>query len=242
MASILRTRRKAILSVFPELRTVDPKGLGEFVAYSCVLEGRTLFKGLKHLPAASEWTFERGELASKRIYFDPREWEEQTALDPDHFYEELSSVLTSALPKYFHGPEKLGIAMTGGLDTRVILAMHPIAPGSLPSYTFGGTYRDSYDVRIGREVAAVLKQPHQVIQVGEDFLRGFGDYAESSMRISEGTVDVYRASDLYVSKKVREIAPAKIVGTYGSEIIRRAVMFKPSVPLQGLFSRNSRPS
>jgi asparagine synthase (glutamine-hydrolysing) len=54
--------------------------------------------------------------------------------------------------------------------------------------------------------------------------------------MTEGTVDVNRASDLYVSEKVREIAPAKIVGTYGSEIVRHAVMFKPAEPFAGLFS------
>jgi asparagine synthase (glutamine-hydrolysing) len=48
-------------------------------------------------------------------------------------------------------------------------------------------------------------------------------------------VDVYRASDLYVSEKARQIAPAKVVGTYGSEIVRHAVMFKPMLPAEGLF-------
>src|SRR6266850_7333498 len=41
---------KAILAVRPELRTPDPKGLGEFVACSCVLEDRTIFKGIHALP------------------------------------------------------------------------------------------------------------------------------------------------------------------------------------------------
>jgi asparagine synthase (glutamine-hydrolysing) len=232
---------KAILAVRPELRTADPQGLGEFVAYSCVLGGRTIFKGLHMLPAASEWTFKGAKLSSRRTYFDSSDWEKQTPLAPGPFYEELRSVLAATLPKYFQGPERLGIAMTGGLDTRVILALHPVTPGSLPSYTFGGTYRDSFDVRIGREIAGVLQQPHQVIEVGEEFLRGFANYVERSILISEGTVDVYRASDLYVSKKVREIAPAKIVGTYGSEIIRHAVMFKPSVPVPGLFSADFSP-
>ena len=48
-------------------------------------------------------------------------------------------------------------------------------------------------------------------------------------------MDVYRASDLYVSEKARQIAPAKVVGTYGSEIVRHAVMFKPMLPADGLF-------
>jgi asparagine synthase (glutamine-hydrolysing) len=130
----------------------------------------------------------------------------------------------------------MGIAMTGGLDTRVILACHPPSPGSLPSYTFGSKFRESQDVRIGRKIARICRQPHQVIEVGDEFLANFPAYAERSIYISEGTLDVYRASELYVSKKAREIAPAKIVGTYGSEIVRQAVMFKPAEPMAGLFT------
>src|SRR5712691_2989959 len=35
---------KAILAVRPELRRMDPRGLGEFIACGCVLENRTLFE------------------------------------------------------------------------------------------------------------------------------------------------------------------------------------------------------
>jgi len=65
---------KAILAVRPELRTPDPKGLGEFVACSCVLEDRTIFKGIYALPAGSAWTFRNGSV-EKNTYFQPREWE-----------------------------------------------------------------------------------------------------------------------------------------------------------------------
>ena len=36
---------KAILKVRPELRNMDPRGLGEFIVCGCVLENRTLFPG-----------------------------------------------------------------------------------------------------------------------------------------------------------------------------------------------------
>jgi asparagine synthase (glutamine-hydrolysing) len=227
---------KAILAVRPELRTSDPRGLGEFVACSCVLEDRTIFKEIHVLPAASSWTFKNAQLDCKRRYFEPRQWEEQTPLGTESYYQELRSVLLTTLPRYYAGRQQMGIAMTGGLDTRVILACHPPAPGSLPSYTFGSKFRDSYDVRIGRKIAKICQQQHQVIELGDEFLTEFRDYAERSIFLTEGTVDVYRASDLYVSKKAREIAPAKIVGTYGSEIVRHAVMFKPMEPQAGLFN------
>jgi len=229
------TEAKAILAVRPELRAVNPQSVGEFVAMSCVLEDRTIFKDIHLLPAASAWTFKKAHLDGKITYFDPRQWEEQTPLTSELYYQELRSTLSTALPKYFAGREQMGIAMTGGLDTRVILACHPTAPGSLPGYTFGSKFRDTYDVRIGRKVASVCRQSHQVIEVGDEFLRKFADYAERSIYLTEGTIDVYRAADLYVSEKVRGIAPAKIVGTYGSEILRHAVMFRPMEPLAGLF-------
>jgi asparagine synthase (glutamine-hydrolysing) len=230
------TEAKAILAVRPDLRASDPRSLGEFVACSCVLEDRTIFKGIHLLPAASAWTFRNARLERKNTYFDPRQWEEQTPLSEESYYQELRSTLSTALPLYFDGRQQMGISMTGGLDTRVILACHPPAPGSLPSYTFGSKFRDSYDVRIGRKIASISRQPHQVIEVGDEFLTGFADYAERSIYLSEGTLDVYRAADLYVSEKARQIAPAKIVGTYGSEILRHAVMFKPAEPLAGMFS------
>jgi asparagine synthase (glutamine-hydrolysing) len=229
------TEAKAILKVCPQLRAFDSRSLGEFVALSCVQEDRTIFQGIHLLPAASKWIFRNAQLNCKHTYFDPNEWEEQTLLSAESYYQELRSTLSTRLPRYFSGHQEMGIAMTGGLDTRVILACHPPAPGTLPSYTFGSVFRDSQDVHIGRQVAGVCQQPHRVITVGDDFLGRFPHYAERSVYLTEGTVDVYRASDLYLSEKAREIAPAKIVGTYGSEILRHAVMFKAMEPLEGLF-------
>jgi len=226
---------KAILAVRPELAEVDYKSLGEFASFSCVLENRTIFKGIKVLPGGSAWVFRNAELAKKDVYFNPLEWEEQQSLEPNSYYEELRSMLSAKLPHYFAGNQKMGIALTGGFDTRVILALHSPAPRSLPSYTFGGPMRESQDVLVGRKVAGICEQTHQVIEVGNDFLTGFPDYAKRTVFLSEGTVDVSRA-DLYLSKRAREIAPAKIVGTYGSEIVRQAVMFKPVDPARGLLS------
>ena len=225
---------KAILAARPELRSMDRRSLGEFVSLGCVLENRTIFKEVQALPAASVWEFKNAALTNKLTYFEPRHWEDQTPLSPESFYDALRSVVISALPKYFAGSERMGIAMTGGLDTRVILASHPPVPGSLPSYTFGGPFRESRDVVVGRRVAGICQQPHQVIEVGKDFLADFPNLAERTVAITEGTADISRA-DLYLSQRVREIAPAKIVGTYGSEILRHAVMFKADEPPQGLF-------
>ena len=226
---------KAILAARPDLRVPSIQGLGEFLACSCVLENRTIFKDIAVIPAGARWTFQRGALKQKGSYFDPQAWEKQATVGADSYYQGLSDALKKNLPDYFEGPLRTGIALTGGMDTRVILSQFRPAPGTVPTYTFGGMYRDCGDVKLARKVAEVCGQSHQVITVGNDFLSNFAHYAEKTVNITEGCVDVYRASDLYVSEKARQIAPAKVVGTYGSEIVRHAVMFKPMLPADGLF-------
>jgi asparagine synthase (glutamine-hydrolysing) len=226
---------KAILAARPDLRVPSPQGLGEFLACSCVLENRTIFKDIRVMPGASRWIFRNGALKQKETYFDPKEWEEQPPLDAESYYQGLRESLVKNLPSYFEGRPRTAVALTGGMDTRVLLAQYGPVAGTLPTYTFGGMFRECRDVKIARKVADVCRQTHQVITVGNEFLGDFSRYAERTVYLTEGGVDVYRASDLYVSERARQIAPAKVVGTYGSEIVRQAVMFKPMLPAEGLF-------
>ena len=226
---------KAILAVRPELRRADPRGLGELVACGCVLGDRTLFPELHVLPSASAWEFRGKALQQKKPYFDPAEWENQSRLDPEAYYRELRDTFSRNLGRYFSGDQAVGIALTGGLDTRAIMAWRSASTDPLACYTFGGTYRECEDVRIARKVATLSGKPHSVIAVGKAFLSRFSHYAERSIYLTDGCVDLTRSPDLYVSEQARQIAPVKVVGTFGSEILRQLAIFKPVEPTPGLF-------
>jgi asparagine synthase (glutamine-hydrolysing) len=226
---------KAILTVLPHLRTADPRGLGEFVACGCVLEDRTLFREIQVLPTASAWVFQNGTLDRKDKYFEASEWESQAPLEPEAYYKQLREVFSRNLPRYFAGRERVAISLTGGLDTRMIMAWWKAPPGSLPSYTFGGPFRECQDVIIARRIAELCQQPYQVIAVGDDFLSRFAHYAERAVYLSDGCAAVNRGADLYANELAASIAPIRMTGNYGSEILRRLRAFKPSDPAPGLF-------
>jgi asparagine synthase (glutamine-hydrolysing) len=226
---------KAILTVRPDLRSIDFPGLSEFIACGCVLENRTLFRGVYALPPGSAWSFRDAVADKKATYFDPREWEEEEPLDPEAYYGQLRDAFSRSLPRYFNGRERVGVSLTGGLDTRIIMAWRKAEPGSLPCYTFGSMFRENQDVKLARRVAKICGQPYQVITVGEECLAQFPHYAERTLYLTDGCVDISRSADLYNNEKARQIAPVRIVGTFGSEIIRSALMFKPVQPSDGLF-------
>ena len=227
---------KAVLGVRPELRKVNQQGLGEFIACGAVMENRTLFDGINTLPPASAWVFRNGSLQQKGSYFNAGDWENQGTLDSDRYYQELRQVFTQNLPRYFSGDERIGMSLTGGLDTRMIMAWQKVTPGSLPCYTFGGMFRDCQDVTLSRQVASMCGQTHQVIPAGKEFLARFPHYAARSVYLTDGCVEVNRAPDLYLNELAREIAPVRMTGNYGGEVLRRVRTFKPVELLQGLFA------
>jgi asparagine synthase (glutamine-hydrolysing) len=121
------------------------------------------------------------------------------------------------------------------LDTRMIMAWQQAQPSSLPCYTFGSMFRENHDVRVARRVSDACHQPFQVIPAGEDFLARFSYYAERAVFLTDGCVDVSRAPDLYLNERAREIAPVRMTGNLGGEVLRHVRTFKPEEPLPGLF-------
>ena len=226
---------KAILAVRPELRRMDPRGAGEFISCGAVMENRTLFEGVHVLPPASAWIFQNGSLGRKSSYFRPQEWEDQERLDPESYYRGFREVFTQNLPRYFNGRERIAMSLTGGLDTRMIMAWRKSQPDSLPCYTFGSMLRENQDVRVARRVAKACNQTFQVITAGQEFLARFPHYAERAVYLADGCVDVSRSPDVYLNEKAREIAPVRMTGNYGGEVLRRVRTFKPVEPLPGLF-------
>ena len=226
---------KALLKILPGTRQLDLRSLGEVLCCEAVLQNRSLFSGISLLPPGSAWVFSQGEPVKKKTYFNQQAWENQPELSESDFYERLKETWARVLPRYFSGKQSTGLSLTGGVDSRMILAWASRPPGTLPCYTWGGTYRDCADVKIARHTAKLCQQPHNTILVGGEFLSQFHDLAERAVYISDGTMDVTGSVDLYVQRLARQIAPVRVSGVCGGEILRRLVMFKPDPPQQGVF-------
>lgn len=217
---------KAILAVIPESRQLDMKSVAEFMSCNCTLQNRSMFSGISLLPGGSAWTFSQNQGVKRAFYFDKSVWEGQETLGIVEYHDKIRETWTRILPRYFSG-DRIGLSLTGGVDSRMILAWAPRSEGELPCYTFAGRYRDSMDIQVARHVAQICGQPHETIYVDSDFLKSFPELAENCVFISDGTMDVTGSIDLYVQMIARNIAPIRITGTNGGEIMRSLVAFKP---------------
>ena len=227
---------KALLAIQPGTRNLNPEALGEFVAFGSVFNDRTLFQDVTLLPGGSAWTITRPTEIQKKRYFTPDEWESQPSLSEDDFYERLKSTMSRAVRRHFAGTSEVAVSLTGGVDTRIIMACADQAGHARASYTYGGMYRDCYDVRIAADVASACGYRHQVLRLDQNFLSRFSECAEKTIWLTDGTLDLGATHEVYLTGLASTIAPVRITGNYGSEILRGASTFKPSHISTGLFN------
>ena len=225
-ASYFASEAKAILRVVPETRAFDAGGIADFLSYGCTLEGRTLFRGIQLLPGASVWSFEHGH-CRKRKYFSPQTWDSQPPLSEEAFESALEEIFKRVLPRYFEPQAKIGISLTGGLDSRMIMACRPQACESPVSYTFTGKEHKTLDDRTAGRVANACGLEHHLLRLGGNFFSDFASHADRTVYVTDGSFGVTGAHEIYFNRQARLLAPVRMTGVFGGEILRRVGTFKP---------------
>ncbi len=232
--TLFSSEAKAILAVAPRTRTFDPQGLAQLLTCGCTLGERSLFRDIEVLEGGSVIRFRSREGSSRRAYFDRAALEQAGSLPASRSVDALTESLRAAVNDAARRPPRVGISLTGGLDSRMVMAHLDAAAGTIPCYTFGSLYRETFDVAVGREVARRCSQPHRVIELGSQFLGDFRTLLEEAVLVSDGYLGFAGAAELYLNRIARSIAPVRITGNWGGEVLRGVRAFKWTQP-QGAF-------
>ena len=225
--TLFASEAKALLVVLPELRAFDDEGVAQFLAFGCTFGGRTLFRNLQFLPGGSVWIFEDRVCSRKEQYFCLENWESQPALTEEAFELEFVETFRRILPRYVCSNSKIGISLTGGLDTRMIMACLPQNTTKPVCYTFSGLAEETLDTQIGSRVAHVCGLEHRILRIGRDFLSNFGHYVDRTVLVTDGCAGALGAHEIYLNSQARQISPVRLTGNFGSEILRGMSTFKP---------------
>ena len=218
---------KALLRILPAVREFDAEGATQFLAIGSTLDGRTLFRGVQMLPGGSCWTFSAGRCVRNK-YFSPAAWEAQPVLKAGDFEAKFSEVFNKILPAYFVTENKIGIALTGGLDTRMIMACRPKNSGSQICYTFSGADDAlTLDDKIATRVAKASGLDHQLLRLRADFFADFAMHADRTVHVTDGTFGILGAHEIYFHRQARALSPWRLTGNFGSEVLRGVSTYKP---------------
>jgi len=159
---------KAILQENTFQKALNDEAVAEFFAFGEFWGDKTFFTGIKALTPASILTYDGQDLSIEKY------WEFKYELDygksEDEFVDELVTTFKRAVEIRIEDNLRYGVALSGGLDSRSVLAAIPPAERkNVIAYTFGP--RDCDEVKIAKRVAkrAEIKE-HLVVELLPEFI------------------------------------------------------------------------
>lgn len=201
---------KAILLDGGVDRSLREDAVAEYVRFQRLLGVKTFFAGIEQLRPASVLTFDlpTGEVTS-RIYWDlGKAKAAPSSITFDEAVEEGGRLFRSAVHRLAHGPERLGVFLSGGLDSRAILGFAAEKKGPLDTFTYGTP--NSRDVYYAEQVVRAVGSRHHVYTVPDGaWIR---DQMGLHIELAEGFHSWVHMHGLHMLPAVREHIDVNLSG------------------------------
>jgi asparagine synthase (glutamine-hydrolysing) len=161
-------------------RDVDRAAIAQFLTFDHLLDDRTLLQAAHLLPQATLLIVEGGDIRFQRYW--TLHYPEQIELLPEsHYIETFTDLFRQAIRRQSTG-SPLGVLLSGGLDSRLILAeLAQATPQTLHTFTWGIPGCD--DGRYAANMARQIGTRHHFFPLRSDFLL---DMADNAVRITDG--------------------------------------------------------
>lgn len=178
------TEIKAILQDASFKRIIDDKAVSDFFTFGYILNDKTFFQGIKKLSPASIMTYNLNNIIIDE-YWSFDFWDEHEIRSEDYNLKQFQRYLLKAVDRQMKGDYKIGVQLSGGLDSRVISASIDKQYYPIHSFTFGKLNSD--DVKFANMLANKLGTYHHFFEYkSSDFTSG----AEKAVYLTEGMLNV----------------------------------------------------
>lgn len=138
------------LTVHPAFRTeVDREGLLEYFTFQNFFTDRTLFKGVRLLPAGSWMAVSEAAVGSPVVYWDYNFQEPTEATDDQAYREELDRLLQQAVSRQLVSDVEVGAYLSGGMDSGTVTALAAREIPNLHSFTCGFDLHSASGIEMG---------------------------------------------------------------------------------------------
>jgi len=151
---------RAVRAATSDEEEVDATALNLFLRYRYTPSPYTLFKGIRKLPPGTKLTVEKGTYQLARWYqYRPVPFSPPKSTDDAR--EELAILYRQAMERHLISDVPVGLLLSGGVDSGLLLALMNIYGTSWPTYTvgYGSGFRDD-ELADAAETAHKLSSRH----------------------------------------------------------------------------------
>jgi len=195
---------------------VDPVALNLFLRFRYTPSPLTILDGIRKLAPGTMLVIENGEYQEKRWY-NYKRIPFLEAKSEQQAEEELLQLYRDAVGRHLLSDVPVGILLSGGLDSGLLLALMNEKGGPWPAYTigYGETFKDD-ELANAAETASVLGARHVTVRLDQT------EFERSLPRIVECLEEPIAASSIvpmyFVSQRAREDVKVALIGQGPDEL------------------------
>jgi len=207
---------RAIFAVEESKPEVDPMAVNLFLRFRYTPSPYTILKGVRKLAAGTLLVVEKGRCREERWYnFVPAPF--AAPKKDEEAVEELLHLYKAAVKRHLLSDVPVGILLSGGLDSGLLLALMNEQGGPWPAYTigYGETYRDD-ELIDAAETAAVFGARHVTVKLDQN------EFERSLPAIVECLEEPITASSIvpmyFISQRARQDVKVALIGQGPDEL------------------------
>src|SRR6266446_5517794 len=207
---------RAVRATMPGKTEIDPTSLNLFLRYRFTPSPHTILKGVRKLAPGTKLTVQNGSCQVSRWYnFKPEPF--SPAKSTAEAREELLAIYKDAVRRQLISDVPLGLLLSGGIDSGLLLGLMNLNGKSWPTYTvgYGSTYADD-ELTDAAETARLLGSKHSSITITKSI------FQEALPKIVLALEEPIAASSIvpmyFVCQRARQDVKVAIVGQGPDEL------------------------
>jgi asparagine synthase (glutamine-hydrolysing) len=207
---------RTILAAENSKPAVDPVALSLFLRFRYTPSPLTIFDGIRKLAPGTMLVLEGGRYREERWYnYTPKPFPFPTS--EEEVVEELLELYRGAVKRHLLSDVPLGILLSGGLDSGLLLALMNEQGGPWPAYTVGyGEIFEDDELADAKETAALLGARHVSVKLDQ------AEFERSLPKIVECLEEPVAASSIvpmyFVSQRARQDVKVALIGQGPDEL------------------------
>jgi asparagine synthase (glutamine-hydrolysing) len=207
---------RAVLSAAKSKPAVDPIALNLFLRFRYTPSPLTIFQGIRKLAPGTMLVVEKGQCREERWYkFIPTPF--PTPKKKEEAACELLELYRAAVKRHLLSDVPVGVLLSGGLDSGLLLALMNEQGGPWPAYTIG--YGESFEddeLTDAAETAALLGARHISVKLEQT------EFERSLPKIVECLEEPIATSSIvpmyFVSQRARQDVKVALIGQGPDEL------------------------
>jgi asparagine synthase (glutamine-hydrolysing) len=207
---------RAVRATMPDGAEIDPTSLNLFLRYRYTPSPYTILKGVHKLAPGTKMTVQNGSYQLSRWYrFKPTPF--VPAKSPSDAREELLTLYKQAIRRQLISDVPIGLLLSGGVDSGLLLALMNLNGSSWPTYTvgYGSTFADD-ELADGAETARILGSKHTTVTISRSI------FEEALPKIVASLEEPIAASSIvpmyFVCQRARQDVKVALVGQGPDEL------------------------